>query len=202
MFSKKNSIVFRKRSLYSHNPCYAKQNILLLFLRKTFVTVVEQIDYFCWRRCYSCRKDWLQMLSKLFLMRKRFVTFAEGVTLTEQICYKCWASCSSWERDSLLLHKSYCDRTDLLQMLSKLFLMRKRFVTFAEGVTLTEQICYKCWASCFSWERDSLLLLKGLLLQNRSVTNAEQVVSHEEEIHYFCRRSDKCWVRCFSWVTD
>ena len=42
-------------------------------------------------------------------------------------------------------------------MLGKLFLMRKRFVTFAEE----------------------------LLLQNRSVTNAEQVVSHEKEICYF-----------------
>ena len=42
--------------------------------------------------------------------------------------------------------------------------MRKRFVTFVEE----------------------------LLSENRSVTNAEQVVSHEEEIHYFCGRSDKC----------
>ena len=50
------------------------------------------------------------MLNKLFLLRKRFVTFAKGVTLT-----------------------------DLLQILSKLFLMRKRFITFAEGVTNAEQ---------------------------------------------------------------
>ena len=42
----------------------------------------------------------------------------------------------------------------MLQMLSELFLMRKRFVTFAEE----------------------------LLLQNRSVTNAEQFISHEEEL--------------------
>ena len=42
----------------------------------------------------------------------------------------------------------------MLQMLSELFLMRKRFVTFAEE----------------------------LLLQNRSVTNAEQFISHEKEL--------------------
>ena len=61
-----------------------------------------------------------------------------------------------------LMRKSYSYRTDLLQMLSKLFLLRKRFVTFAEE----------------------------LLSENRSITNTEQVVPHEKffEICYFCRR--------------
>ena len=42
------------------------------------------------------------------------------------------------------------------------------------------------------------MLSKVFLVSNRLVTfvegavNAEQVVSHEEEIHHFCRRSDKC----------
>ena len=43
------------------------------------------------------------------------------------------------------------------------------------------------------------MLNKLFLMSNRLVTSvegavnaAEQVVSHEEEIHYFCRRSDKC----------
>ena len=76
MFSKKNSFVFRKKVYIHIIHVMLNKNTLLLFLRKTFVTVVEQIDYFCWRRCYFCRKDLLQMLSKLFLMRKRFVTFA------------------------------------------------------------------------------------------------------------------------------
>ena len=148
------------------------------------------------------------MLSKLLHMRKRFITFAEGVTLTEQICYKCWASCSSWERDSLLLCKSYCYRTDLLKMLSNLLHMRKRFITFAEGVTLTEQICYKCWASCSSWERDSLLLCNSycyrtdllqmlsnlFLMRKRFITFAEGVTL-TEQICY------KCWASCFSWAT-
>ena len=62
------------------------------------------------RKSYCQRTDLLQMLNKLFLLRKRFVTFAKGVTLT-----------------------------DLLQILSKLFLMRKRFITFGEGVTNAEQ---------------------------------------------------------------
>ena len=44
-------------------------------------------------------------------------------------------------------------------MLNKLFLMRKRFVTFAEE----------------------------LLLQNRSATNTEQVVSHEQLIISYAR---------------
>ena len=48
----------------------------------------------------------------------------------------------------------------MLQMLSELFLMQKRFVTFVEE----------------------------LLLQNRPVTDAEQFISHEEEICYFCGR--------------
>ena len=64
------------------------------------------------------------MLNKLFLLRKRFVTFAKGVTLT-----------------------------DLLQILSKLFLMSNRLVTFAE-----------------------------------EAVNTAQVVSHEKEICYFCGR--------------
>ena len=61
-----------------------------------------------------------------------------------------------------LMRKSYSYRTDLLQMLSKLFLLRKRFVTFAEE----------------------------LLSEHRSVTNTEQVVPHEKffEICYFCGR--------------
>ena len=75
----------------------------------------------------------------------------EVVPYEKEICYFCGRVIEHY-------------RTDLLQMLNKLFLMRKRFVTFAEE----------------------------LLLQNRSVTNAEQVVSHEEEIHHFCRSSDKC----------
>ena len=57
-----------------------------------------------------------------------------------------------------LMRKSYSYRTDLLQMLSKLFLMRKRLVTFAEE----------------------------LLSENRSVTNAEQDFPLEKEICYFC----------------
>ena len=65
------------------------------------------------------------MLSNLFLMRKRFVTFEE--------------------------RELYCYRTDLLQMLSKVFLMSNILVAFAEGVT-----------------------------------NAEQVVVHEQLISYFC----------------
>ena len=73
-------------------------------------------------------------------------------------------------------------------MLSKLFLMRKRFVTFAEelllqnrSVTNVEQVV--------PHEKDiHYFFLKELLLQNRSVTNAEQVVPHEKEIYYFCRR--------------
>ena len=135
MFSKKNNVVFRKKEVYIHIVhVMLNKNTLLLFLHKTFVTVVEQIDYFCWRRCYSCRKDLLQMLSNLFLMGKRFITFAEGVTLTEQICYKCWTSCSSWERDLLLLRKSYCYRTDPLQMLNKLFLMR--ILKFSDNVLI------------------------------------------------------------------
>ena len=51
------------------------------------------------------------MLSKLFLMRKRL----------------------------LLLWKSYCYRTDLLQMLSKVFIMSNRIVTFVEGAVNAEQ---------------------------------------------------------------
>ena len=77
------------------------------------------------------------MLSKVFLMRKRSVTFSEELFLQnrpvtdaeqvvpheKEICYFCW--------------RSYSYRTDLLQILSNLFLMRKRFITFA-GVTNAE----------------------------------------------------------------
>ena len=78
-----------------------------------------------------------------------------------------------------LMRKSYSYRTDLLQMLSKLFLLRKRFVTFAKGVTLTDLL---------------QILSKLFLMSNRLVTFAEeavntaQVVSHEKQICYFCGR--------------
>ena len=71
------------------------------------------------------------LLRKELLLQNRYVTNAEqGVSHEKEICY--------------FTGKSYCYRTDLLQMLSKVFLMRKRFVTFEERVIVTEQICYKC----------------------------------------------------------
>ena len=98
----------------------------------------------------------------------------------------------------LLLRKSYCYRTDLLQMLSKLFRMRKRFVSITdcsthEKVTNAEQVVphekelllhnrFVTNAEKFIFHEEELLL------QNRSVTNAEQFISHEKEICYFCGR--------------
>ena len=82
------------------------------------------------------------MLNKLFLLRKRFVTFAKGVTLT-----------------------------DLLQILSKLFLMSNRLVTFAEEAVNTAQvvshekeICY----FCYCYRTDLLQMLSNLFLMRKS----------------------------------
>ena len=101
---------------------------------------------------------------------KRFVTFAEelllqnrSVTDAEQvvphekeICYFCGSSYSC-RTDLLqilsnlfLMRKSYCYRTDLLQMMSKLFLMRKRFVTFAEELFLQNRSVTTTTAMYFS----------------------------------------------------
>ena len=84
------------------------------------------------------------MLSNLFLMIKRFVTFAEELLLQKRSVTDAEQFVSHEKEICYFCGRSYSYRTDLLQMLSQLFLMRKRFVTFAEGVTLTGQICYKC----------------------------------------------------------
>ena len=73
-------------------------------------------------------------------------------------------------------------------MLSKLFRIRD-FVTFAEGFILTEKICYKCWASCSSWERDLLLLLKEFFLLKRSITMLSKLFLMRKRFCYFCWRS-------------
>ena len=171
------------------------------------VTLIEKICYKCWAICFSWGRDLLLLLKELFL-QNRSVTNAEWVVshekeicyfcrkfiVTEQTCCRCWASCSSWERDLLLLWKSYCYRTDLLKMVSKLFLMRKRLVTFVEEVLLQNRPLTN--AEQFISHEEELLLQnrfvtnaeqfisheEELLLQNRSLTNAEQFISHEEEL--------------------
>ena len=63
-------------------------------------------------------------------------------------------------------------------MLSKLFLMRKRFVTFAEELLLQNR-SVKNAEQVVPHEKEIITFAEELLLQNRSVTNAEQGVSHE-----------------------
>ena len=58
----------------------------MLLLQKRFIINAEQ---FLMRKSYSYRTDLLQMLSKLFLLRKRFVTFVEEYNVQRTtICYK------------------------------------------------------------------------------------------------------------------
>ena len=59
-------------------------------------------------------------------------------------------------------------------MLHKLFLMRKRFVTFVEELLLQNRSVTNA-EQFISHEEE-------LLLQNRFVTNAEQFISYEEEL--------------------
>ena len=56
--------------------------------------------------------------------------------------------------------------------------MRKRFVTFAEELLLQNRSVTNA-EQVVPHEKEIVTFAKELLLQNRSVTNAEQGVSHE-----------------------
>ena len=63
-------------------------------------------------------------------------------------------------------------------MQSKLFLMRKRLVTFVEELLLQNRSVTNA-EQVVPHEKEIVTFVEKLLLQNRSVTNAEQGVSHE-----------------------
>ena len=97
MFSKKYSTVFRKKEVHIHIIyVMLNKNTLLLFLCKTFVTVVEQIDILLLKKMLLLQKRFIintkQFVSheEELLIQNRSVTNAEQVVpLEKEICYFC-----------------------------------------------------------------------------------------------------------------
>ena len=106
----------------------------------------------------------------------------------------------------------YISGTGVFHLLNKLLLMRK--------ISICSASCYFCaigffhllnkffliskisicwisccfWARCYSWAKDLFFSLNKLLLRNRFLPFAEQVVTFEQQV------SSICWTSCSSWA--
>ena len=96
-------------------------------------------------------------------MRKRLVTSAEELLLQNRSATNAEQVVSHEKEICYFWGKSYCYRTDLLQMLNKVFFMSNMLIAFAEGVTNAEQVVVHEQLISYFCITDLLLLLSRQL---------------------------------------